>query len=107
MSALSRNRVFARNIPTTRSLPLLRLLNRPPLQFSNTLIQSINVESLLETERECPICYNVYGVEDPEGIVETPVALCACKHVFGDHCIKSWLRDGGTCPYCRKLLHGQ
>lgn len=56
MSALSRNRVPAYN---TRSLPLLRLLDRPPLRFSYTLIRSISVESLPETEKgeeAFPIC---------------------------------------------------
>jgi hypothetical protein len=50
------------------------------------------------------ICYNDYGVVNPEGISETPLRLPKCKHIFGDHCIKRWLKDSNTCPYCREPL---
>lgn len=47
------------------------------------------------------ICYNDFGVENPEGINETPLRLPKCKHVFGDHCIKKWFEESDSCPYCR------
>lgn len=49
----------------------------------------------------CVICYNDYGVQNPEGINEAPLRLPKCKHVFGDHCIKKWFEENDTCPYCR------
>lgn len=47
------------------------------------------------------ICYNAFGVANPEGINEAPLRLPNCKHVFGDHCIKKWFEDADSCPYCR------
>ena len=47
------------------------------------------------------ICYNEFGVENPEGINEAPLRLPNCKHVFGDHCIKKWFEESDSCPYCR------
>lgn len=55
----------------------------------------------------CVICYNDYGVETPEGVNELPLRLPKCKHVFGDHCIKKWLEDSDSCPYCRDKLHSE
>jgi len=49
----------------------------------------------------CIICYNEFGVENPEGINEAPLRLPRCKHVFGDHCIKKWFEESDSCPYCR------
>ena len=50
------------------------------------------------------ICYNDYGAVNPEGISEAPLRIPSCGHVFGDHCIKKWLRESHTCPYCRSKL---
>lgn len=47
------------------------------------------------------ICYNDFGVENPEGINEAPLRLPGCKHIFGDHCIKKWFEESDSCPYCR------
>lgn len=49
----------------------------------------------------CVICYNDFGVLNPEGINEAPLRLPNCKHVFGDHCIKKWFEESDSCPYCR------
>ena len=49
----------------------------------------------------CVICYNEFGVPNPEGINEAPLRLPRCKHVFGDHCIKKWFEESDSCPYCR------
>lgn len=53
------------------------------------------------------ICYNDYGVASPEGTVETPLRLPKCKHVFGDNCIRKWLEDSYSCPYCRDKLDSE
>ena len=55
----------------------------------------------LPTSIACVICYNEFGVENPEGINEAPLRLPNCKHVFGDHCIKKWFEESDSCPYCR------
>ncbi|PNP41422.1 hypothetical protein TGAMA5MH_06749 [Trichoderma gamsii] len=65
---------------------------------------SIKVEDLPEQDRECSICYNKYGIELPEGIREAPRRLPKCKHVFGDYCLKTWLNQSASCPYCRDKL---
>ncbi|KAI0020585.1 hypothetical protein F4780DRAFT_366758 [Xylariomycetidae sp. FL0641] len=64
-------------------------------------LQSVDVSELPESERTCVICYNDFGVANPEGINEAPLRLPKCKHVFGDHCIKKWFEDSDSCPYCR------
>jgi hypothetical protein len=52
----------------------------------------------------CTICYNDIGVENPDGVIEDPIRLPKCKHVFGEKCIKKWFQDSDTCPYCRDKL---
>ncbi|RKF61781.1 RING-finger domain containing protein [Erysiphe neolycopersici] len=52
----------------------------------------------------CIICYNEFGVANPEGIIELPLRLPKCKHIFGDKCIKKWFEDSDSCPYCRDKL---
>ncbi|KAM7192246.1 hypothetical protein V8F20_008948 [Naviculisporaceae sp. PSN 640] len=64
-------------------------------------LQSVDMDSLEESERTCVICYNDFGVENPEGINEAPLRLPGCKHIFGDHCIKKWFEESDSCPYCR------
>lgn len=49
----------------------------------------------------CVICYNEFGVPNPEGINEAALRLPSCKHIFGDHCIKKWFEESDSCPYCR------
>ncbi|KAI1496563.1 hypothetical protein F5X99DRAFT_64886 [Biscogniauxia marginata] len=64
-------------------------------------LQCVNISDLPENERTCVICYNDFGVANPEGINEAPLRLPKCKHVFGDHCIKKWFLESDSCPYCR------
>ncbi|CAJ2513814.1 Uu.00g019330.m01.CDS01 [Anthostomella pinea] len=64
-------------------------------------LQSVDVSDLPESERTCIICYNDFGVANPEGVNEAPLKLPKCKHVFGDHCIKKWFEESDSCPYCR------
>ncbi|KAI0875228.1 hypothetical protein GGS24DRAFT_500064 [Hypoxylon argillaceum] len=70
-------------------------------------LQSVNIVDLPESERTCVICYNDFGVANPEGINEAPLRLPKCKHVFGDHCIKKWFQESDSCPYCRDKVHSE
>lgn len=70
-------------------------------------LQSVEISGLSENERTCVICYNDFGVENPEGINEAPLRLPKCKHVFGDHCIKKWFEESDSCPYCRDKVHSE
>jgi hypothetical protein len=56
------------------------------------------------TKLDCIICYNDFGVKNPDGFIESPVRLPKCKHIFGDRCLKQWLQDSDSCPYCRDKL---
>jgi hypothetical protein len=69
-------------------------------------LESVPIADLPAAERMCPICYNEYGVEGPEGINEAPLRIPRCKHIFGDHCIKKWLCQKHSCPYCRESAFG-
>ncbi|KAG7292101.1 hypothetical protein NEMBOFW57_002134 [Staphylotrichum longicolle] len=64
-------------------------------------LQSVDLDSLSESERTCVICYNDFGQASPEGVIEAPLRLPKCQHVFGDHCIKKWFEESDSCPYCR------
>ena len=55
----------------------------------------------------CVICYNEYGVKNPEGLIEEPLRLPRCKHMFGANCIKKWFTQSDTCPYCRDRLESE
>ncbi|KAK3311161.1 uncharacterized protein B0T15DRAFT_507752 [Chaetomium strumarium] len=67
-------------------------------------LQSVDLASLSDGERTCVICYNDFGQPSPEGIIEAPLRLPKCQHVFGDHCIKKWFEESDSCPYCRDKL---
>jgi hypothetical protein len=70
-------------------------------------LQSVELADLEENEKSCSICYNDFGAETPEGTIEKPVRLPKCMHVFGEGCLKTWLSDSDTCPYCRDKLPGE
>ncbi|KAK8089171.1 E3 ubiquitin-protein ligase RDUF2 [Apiospora hydei] len=53
-------------------------------------LQSVEVSELTDSERK-----------NPEGVLEAPLRLPKCKHIFGDHCIKKWFEESDSCPYCR------
>lgn len=73
-------------------------------QSAISSLESVNPHDLLKADRTCIICYNEFGVQNPEGLIEAPLRLPRCKHVFGDHCIKKWFEDSDSCPYCRDRL---
>jgi hypothetical protein len=69
----------------------------------------LDVSTLGDDSKNCPICHDPMGDENPEGITETPIALTiCCGQVMGRRCLKTWLREfvygdilRDTCPICR------
>ncbi|KAG6114398.1 hypothetical protein E4U31_004958 [Claviceps sp. LM219 group G6] len=93
-----------------RQLQAIRGATSRKLVASKAALQSLEtVEmcSLAENEKTCVICYNDYGAASPEGVVEAPTRLPLCKHIFGDLCIKKWLGDSDSCPYCRRRMQSE
>ncbi|KAK6582302.1 hypothetical protein PZA11_004710 [Diplocarpon coronariae] len=77
---------------------------RLPTKIALASLETLNVDNLQGEEKTCIICYNEFGISNPEGQVEQPTRLPRCKHVFGDICIKKWFEDSDSCPYCRDKL---
>jgi len=81
----------------TPIFPLTSLFN---LTHSIQAIMNINEKNkseLDETNDMCPICYE--DMTDIEHLSET-----GCNHVFCDNCIKMWLKQHNTCPFCRMVI---
>ncbi|KAB8292352.1 hypothetical protein EYC80_008092 [Monilinia laxa] len=64
-------------------------------------LESLKPDDLAKEEKTCMICYNEFGVKNPEGVSEQPLRIPKCKHIFGAICIKKWFKENDTCPYCR------
>ena len=74
-----------------------------------------DIETLNKDDQNCGICRLEYSyssssnISDQEDPPEKPVLL-PCGHVFGQHCLKTWLSpapEGGNsnaCPMCRHKL---
>ncbi|TAQ87285.1 hypothetical protein B7494_g4373 [Chlorociboria aeruginascens] len=75
-----------------------------PSKEAMASLETVNPKDLPESDKICIICYNELGVENPEGVVEAPLRLPKCKHIFGEKCIKKWFEDCDSCPYCRDKL---
>ncbi|KAH6675505.1 hypothetical protein B0J14DRAFT_691464 [Halenospora varia] len=75
-----------------------------PSREAIAALEVVKVEDLKEADKTCIICYNEFGVSNPEGLIEKPIRLPKCKHIFGDKCIKKWFEDSDSCPYCRDKL---
>lgn len=45
----------------------------------------------VDTDMTCSICL---------GVLDSPVWLASCEHMFCDGCIRDWLVSRGTCPTC-------
>ncbi|OAA44576.1 Zinc finger domain-containing protein, C3HC4 RING-type [Beauveria brongniartii RCEF 3172] len=94
----------------TRRLQLLRSPSTGRSVVSREALQGlleVIVDDLANGDRTCMICYNDYGTESPEGVIEKPLRLPKCKHVFGDRCILKWFEDSDSCPYCRDKLQSE
>lgn len=66
---------------------------------SDRLLKPVDVTTLAEDKRECPICFETFG-RSHNG---TPCKT-SCKHNFCYSCIKNWLENNSSCPMCRREL---
>ncbi|PMD25194.1 hypothetical protein NA56DRAFT_474670 [Hyaloscypha hepaticicola] len=100
--------LFSSDLEEERSMAAMRGAlaagKRVPSKEALASLEVVKVEDLEANGRTCIICYNEFGVSNPEGIIENPIRLPKCKHVFGDKCIKKWFEDSDSCPYCRDKL---
>ncbi|POS86828.1 hypothetical protein EPUL_002737 [Erysiphe pulchra] len=80
---------------------------RIPSKSVIATLETVRLEELEKNDRSCMICYNEFGLANPEGIIELPLRLPKCKHIFGDKCIKKWFEDSDSCPYCRDKLSSE
>ncbi|TEY59780.1 hypothetical protein BOTCAL_0186g00010 [Botryotinia calthae] len=97
----------------SRGVNLSRALNlggygkgKPSKKFLSSL-QKMNIDALTQEERSCSICYEEIGVANPEGVIEQPLRMPKCKHIFGDVCLKTWFKENDSCPYCRDKVPTQ
>lgn len=51
------------------------------------------------TNEQCPICYE--NMDNVDNITETD-----CNHIFCENCIRLWLENNKTCPFCRMEIVG-
>ena len=67
-------------------------------------------EAVLEEDsKNCPVCQDPMGAENPEGKKESPIQLVlCCGKVIGENCMKQWLsgfaygdEQRDSCPVCR------
>ncbi|KAH8339441.1 hypothetical protein KR074_010639, partial [Drosophila pseudoananassae] len=56
----------------------------------------LNLKNNNEDDITCSICLEAWDVSGTHRLV----SLC-CGHLFGDSCIRSYLRQSGECPTCR------
>jgi hypothetical protein len=90
-----------------------QVLPEPPLSFKSFIasLPVVPIQELSTNERVCNICTSPYR-ESTVGFTainvssENPVRL-ACGHIFGKHCIATWLAKGTTCPLCRRQFFEQ
>ncbi|KAI9803482.1 MAG: hypothetical protein M1825_001825 [Sarcosagium campestre] len=79
---------------------------RATSRFMESLVK-LDMNDLDKDDRTCPICMERFCEPEPtEGKIENPVRL-PCGHVFGDICIKTWLREHCTCPSCRQKVESE
>ncbi|KAG0651001.1 putative RING finger [Hyphodiscus hymeniophilus] len=93
-----------RRMAAARGAAMAARKSVPSKAFIASLEKLDPMKDLKEGDRTCMICYNEFGIQNPDGIIEEPIRLPKCKHVFGDKCIKKWFEDSDSCPYCRDKL---
>ena len=82
---------------TIPSFPIDALFN---LKKEITRVYKIKKKSSSSlTEQQCPICYE--NMNNVDNISETD-----CNHVFCESCIRVWLENNKTCPFCRMEIVG-
>lgn len=53
-------------------------------------------------DQTCSICLTEYG-EKYRSEKKFPTML-PCRHIFGADCLKRWLKDQDSCPFCRRIV---
>ncbi|KAM0743309.1 hypothetical protein ACQRIT_003486 [Beauveria bassiana] len=97
----------------TRRLQLLRSPSTSRSVVSREALQGlldVIVDDLAKGDRTCMICYNEYGTRSPEDVIEKPLRLPKCKHVFGDRCILKWGWAAGSEvaeEFYRRIMAGE
>jgi hypothetical protein len=80
--------------------PLLARRDRSPSAGSQAAMDTF-IKTQLQPVEGCIVC------TEPFSATHQPVVL-ACKHIFGQECIKKWLRSGKgnttSCPNCRHVI---
>jgi hypothetical protein len=81
------------------------------VRVRNALIgfEDVDVSELLEDSKDCPVCLDRVGVENPEGVMEPAIKLViCCGQIIGRLCLKKWLHEVdrhnqfvNSCPMCR------
>lgn len=72
---------------------------------------AVEIASLPEDERSCPICLEKYESASTTTAATTsdetePAVRLACRHVAGKNCLRTWLVSGNlTCPFCRAHVY--
>ncbi|KAH7409556.1 hypothetical protein BKA64DRAFT_742630 [Cadophora sp. MPI-SDFR-AT-0126] len=75
---------------------------RPPLLM--TVLRSVDIRDLSDEDSNCTICkMPLANIKSRNKFREIPVKT-PCGHIFGNHCICTWIRDNETCPVCRRKL---
>lgn len=58
-------------------------------------------------DKQCIICLedaNVYTITD--FLLQQPLLkACECVYNIHEECIKKWIKDNPTCPYCKNQLY--
>ena len=75
------------------SFPLESLFNLKK-EIKPTIKIKTKNKSNSENDDSCPICFE--PIKDIDNIIETD-----CSHVFCESCIRMWLEEHKTCPFCR------
>ena len=68
--------------------------NETSLLSLNSIDYNICVDS---NQKKCSICLEDYQQNDK-------ISILKCDHIFHNECIKKWLNNNGTCPFCREYL---
>jgi len=78
-----------------RATERLRRRSRPRrlVQMSTVSITQSDVDNQLE----CSVCLEPYHVNEP-------AKQLGCDHKFHRKCIKRWLKNHETCPFCRHIV---
>jgi hypothetical protein len=83
---------------------LLQQINKNDLLKDNYSIVDINGNVITDKKHkgtkikeliECPICYDQFN----EG------TKLICNHKFCNKCIKKWIKNNNSCPYCKTSLY--